>query len=261
MLGLAALCCALVCFAGGLASGGTRPDARPDPRAVLLTVVQIVGGAGLGWLIGWLMSLTPAETAALALIGAAPGTVAVNPLVTLSGGDLTLTRAITAIGGLAGVAAVAVVAWLAGEGGRGSTLYLLILAAAVPAFAGAWLTDRVPPAIHRLAPIAAGLALAVLILAGLLIGPAGATFWPLIPAALLLAVALLLLGQGTATALRLGAPAATTAALALPMRNIAVPMLAGLAAGLTATPLAGALYGILMYLPPLALVITRAARR
>lgn len=259
MLGLAALGCALVCFAGGLASGG--PRAAPDPRAALLSVVQIAGGAALGWLIGWLMSLTPSETAALALIGAAPGTAAVTPLITLSGGDLTLARAITAIGGLAGVAAVAAVAWLAGEGGRGTTLYLLILAAAFPAVAGAWLAARVPPAIHRLAPIAAGLALAGLILAGLILGPAGATFWPLIPAALLLAVALLLLGQATATALRLGAPAATTAALALPMRNIAVPILGGLTAGLTATPLAAAIYGIVMYLPPLALVIARAARR
>ena len=256
MLWLAAACCAIVCFAGGMASGGSRPDGRALP----LAAVQIFGGAALGWLTGWLLSLTPSETAALVLIGAAPGTVAVNPLVTLSGGDLTLARALTAIGGLAGVLAVAAAAWLLGEGGRGGALYLLILAAAFPAFAGGALAGRLPPAAHRIMPILSGLALAVLILGGLIFGTAGAAFWPLAGAALVLALALTVLGQGAGTALGLGGPGTVTAALALPMRNIAVPMLAGMAAGLTATPLTAALYGIVMYLPPLALVTARARR-
>ncbi|PZO66659.1 MAG: hypothetical protein DI634_10985, partial [Kocuria palustris] len=51
-----------------------------------------------------------------------------------------------------------------------------------------------------------------------------------------------------------------TAALLLPMRNVAVPMLAGLAGGLSAAPLAAALYGVLMYVPALALVMARQAR-
>lgn len=257
MLTLAAICCAIVCFAGGLASGG----AHAEGRALPLAVVQILGGAVLGWLTGWLLSLTPAETAALVLIGAAPGTVAVNPLVTLSGGDLTLARGLSAIGGLAGPLAVAAAAWLWGEGGRGGALYLLILAAAFPAFAGGALAGRLSPAVHRIMPIVSGLALAVLILGGLIFGTAGATLWPLAGATLVLALALAVLGQGAGRTLGRGAPGATTAALALPMRNIAVPMLGGMAAGLTVTPLAAALYGILMYLPPLALVIARAARR
>ena len=49
-------------------------------------------------------------------------------------------------------------------------------------------------------------------------------------------------------------------ALLLPMRNVAVPMLAGLAGGLNAAPLAAALYGVLMYVPALALVMARQAR-
>lgn len=261
MLALAAICCAVVCFAGGLTTGGATEAARADRRSLPLAVMQIAGGAAMGWLTGWLLSLTPAETAALVLIGAAPGSVAVNPLVTLAGGDLTLARALNAISGLAAILAIALLAWALGEGGRGGSLYLLILAAAFPAFAGGALAPRASPVLRRLAPIAAGLALAVLILGGLVIGTAGATLWPLAGTVLVLAVALAVLGQGAGTALGLGAPATITATLTLPMRNIAVPLLAGLSTGLTATPLAAALYGILMYVPALALVIARARRR
>lgn len=261
MLALVAACCAVVCFAGGLAGGPAGGGATGQARALPLALIQIAGGAALGWLTGWLLSLTPAETAALILIGAAPGTIAAAPLVTLAGGDLMLTRATTALGGLAAPLALAALAMMLGEGGRGTSLYLLILAAIFPAFAGSQLGPRLPASVHRAAPIVAGLALAVLILGGLVIGTAGAALWPLAGATLVLAVDLTLLGQGAGTALGLGAPGTTTAALTLPMRNIAVPMLAGIAAGLTATPLAAALYGITMYLPPLALVILRARRR
>ena len=80
---------------------------------------------------------------------------------------------------------------------------------------------------------------------------------------LLLAGALTVLGHAVGRGL---APVAggegvpVTAALLLPMRNVAVPMLAGLAGGLSATPLAAALYGVLMYAPAVALVMARQAR-
>lgn len=255
MLWLAALGCALVCLAAGLATAA----APRDSRTLLLTAVQLVGGAGLGWLVGWLLGLTPAEIAALVLIGAAPGTIAANPLVTLSGGDLTLAHGLTALGSFAAVLTVgAGAAW---AGGSSAGLYLLILAAALPAFLGLTLRDRVPVAVHRLAPILAGLALAAMILAGLVWGRAGAAFSPLAGASLVLAVALAVLGRGAGVALGLGGPGTVTATLALPMRNIAVPMLAGFASGIPAAPLAAAIYGVVMYLPALALVIARALRR
>lgn len=256
MLTAAGLACALVCLAAGLATAPTRPDGR---RVGLLAAVQIAGGAALGWLAGWLLDLTPAETAALALVGAAPGTVAANPLVTLAGGHLGLAHGVTALGNFAGILAVAGVAALAGGGAGG--LYHLIVAAALPTFVGLTLRDRLPPPVQAVAPVVAGLALGAMVLAGLIWGTAGAAFWPLAGGALVLAVALAALGQAAGRALALDGPGTTTATLVLPMRNVAVPMLAGFAAGLPAAPLAAALYAIAMYLPALALVIARARRR
>lgn len=254
MLTLAMLCCGLVCLAAGLA--GTAGAAR-DRRALALVLLQLAGGALFGWATGWLLGLTPAETTALALVGAAPGTIAANPLTALAGGDLTLAHAATAAGGFAGVAAVVVVCALAGAA---SPLTVLVPAALLPLWAGMALRDRVPPVVHRLAPILAGLALAVMIAAGLFLGTAGAALWPLAGGALVMAVALTILGHASGLGLGQGAPATTTAALALPMRNVAVPMLAGFAAGMPAAPLAAAIYGVVMYLPALALVFSRVAQ-
>ena len=262
MLLAAALGCAIVCLAAELATVPAREGAAgPAPGALALAGVQVVGGALLGWAIGWLLAMTPAETAALALLGASPGTVAVNPLVALAGGRIVMANGVMAVGGLAAVAAVAVVAVLFGA--AGSVVLPLMLAAALPMWLGRALRPRVSPGVQRLAPIVAGLALAAMVLAGLILGRAGATIWPLAGAVLLLAGALTVLGHAVGRGL---APVAggegvpVTAALLLPMRNVAVPMLAGLAGGLNAAPLAAALYGVLMYVPALALVMARQAR-
>lgn len=262
MLLAAALGCAIVCLAAGLATVPAREGAGgPAPGALVLAGVQVVGGALLGWAIGWLLAMTPAETAALALLGASPGTVAVNPLVALAGGRIVMANGVTAVGGLAAVAAVAAVALLFGA--AGSVVLPLLLAAALPMWLGRVLRLRVSPGVQRLAPIVAGLALAAMVLAGLILGRAGATIWPLAGAVLLLAGALTVLGHAVGRGLvpvAGGDGVPVTAALLLPMRNVAVPMLAGLAGGLSVAPLAAALYGVLMYVPALALVMARQAR-
>lgn len=254
MLLLAGAGCALVCFAAGLATASGSGDRRV---AAGLVAAQVAGGAVLGWLTGWLLNLTPAETAALALVGAAPGTIGANPLAAVSGGNLTLAHATTALGVFAAVLAATVVAALAGAGGP---LVWLVLGAALPAWAGSALRGRVAAQVQRLVTVLAGLALFGMIVAGLALGRAGATLWPLAGGALVLALALAVLGNALGRALPGGEATTVTAMLILPMRNVAVPMLAGLAAGLTAAPLAAAVYGVVMYLPALAVVFTRAAR-
>lgn len=254
MLTLAVLGCALVCLSAGLA---TTTNAPRDGQTILLVALQLVGGAVLGWLIGWLMNLTPAETAGLALVGAAPGTVAAVPFVALAGGSLKLANGMLALSGFVGLGTVFLTALLAGGA---STFTLLILGAALPFWAGLALRDQLPPIVHRFAPILAGLVLAALIVAGLFLGSAGAAFGPLFVASVLLAVALTLLGNAVDRALSQGGVEATTATIAIPMRNIAVPMLAGFSAGLTAAPMAAAIYGIVMYLPALVIVFARVRK-
>lgn len=250
MLALAALCCAVVCFASALVSPGGPSS---DGRALPLAVAQLLGGAALAAVLGWLLGLTPSESAALMLLGAAPGTVAANPLVALAGGDVTLSQRVTLVGGLLGpVVAGVIAAW---HGGAGALIWLA-LAAVLPALAGARLRLALSAEVQRLAPALAGAALAVMILTGLVLGRAGAVVGPLAAATLVLAGVLTVVGWVIGRRAGQGA----TAGMVLPLRNVAVPMLAGFAAGMPAAPLAAALYGILMYIPAVALVFARVAQ-
>lgn len=254
MLALGALGCALVCLCGGMAM---PVQARRDGRVLVLAAVQLAGGMLLGWLVGWVMGLTPAETAALVLVGAAPGAAGAVPLAGLAGGDATLAQGTAAVGSFAGLAATAVIA--AGAGGGGGALWWLVLAAALPTWAGMGLRGRLWPGIARTLTIAAGLALGAMIVAALVLGTAGAKPWPLAGAALVMAAALSVLGHAAGQAIG-GMAAAVSGAAVLTMRNVAVPMLAGFSAGMPAAPLAAAAFGIAMYLPVLALVFARVGR-
>lgn len=252
MLALGALGCALVCLCGGMAM---PVQARRDGRLLVLAAVQLAGGMLLGWLVGWVMGLTPAETAALVLVGAAPGAAGAVPLAALAGGDATLAQGTAAIGSFAGLAATAVIA----AGAGGGALWWLVLAAALPTWAGMGLRGRLWPGIARTLSIAAGLALGAMIVAALVLGTAGAEPWPLAGAALVMAAALSVLGHAAGQAIG-GTAGAASGAAVLTMRNVAVPMLAGFAAGMPAAPLAAGAFGIAMYLPVLALVFAKARR-
>ena len=74
-----------------------------------------------------------------------------------------------------------------------------------------------------------------------------------------MAAALSVLGHAAGQAIG-GTAGAASGAAVLTMRNVAVPMLAGFAAGMPAAPLAAGAFGIAMYLPVLALVFARAGR-
>lgn len=252
MLTLGALGCALTCLAAGLA---TPRGFRRDQSIWLLAAVQIVGGGLLAWLIGWLVGLTPDETAALVLIGVAPGSVAASALVVLAGGAVTFAEGMAAVGGFGALLATAVVA------GRtdGEVFTWLLLAAALPTWAGLRLRGRLPDRVNRAMPILAGLVLGAMILAALVLGTAGASLWPLGGAVLVMAIAFAVLGNAAGRVLN-GAGAGTAAAIALPMRNVAVPMLAGFSAGMPAVPLAAAMFGIAMYVPAVAVVFARISR-
>lgn len=256
MMTLGALGCALVCLVAGLSAPLV---ARRDGRVLALAAVQLVGGGVLAALIGWLFGLTGTERAALILLGVAPGTGAAASLVGLAGGDVTLALGTASVGGFAGLAATALLASLA-PGAGGAPLVWLAVGAALPMWAGLRLRGRVAPQVQRAAAVLAGLALGAMILAGLVFGTAGAALWPLAGAVLMLTAALAVLGHAAGRAVGGGAGAVTGAA-ALPMRNVAVPLLAGVAAGMPAVPLAAAIMGIVMYLPAIALVFAAARRR
>ena len=157
------------------------------------------------------------------------------------------------VGGLLGpVLAGIIAAW---NGGAGALVWLAV-AAVLPALAGARLRLALSAEVQRLAPALAGAALAVMILTGLVLGRAGAVIGPLAAATLVLAAVLTVVGWVIGRRAGQGA----TAGMVLPLRNVAVPILAGFAAGMPAAPLAAALYGILMYIPAVGLVFARVAQ-
>ena len=259
MLALAALGCALICLSGGMA----MPDDAPrDRRALILALLQLGGGMLLGWLVSWVMGLTAAETAALVLVGAAPGAAGAIPMAALAGGDATLAQGTMAagsfagaVGSFAGLGASVLITFAAG----GGALWWLVLAATLPTWLGMGLRHRLPHGIIRALSLAAGLALGAMIVAALVLGTAGAGPWPLAGAALVMAGALSVLGHAAGQAIG-GTAAGASGAVVLAMRNVAIPMLAGFAAGMPAAPLAAGAFGIAMHLPVLALVFAKARR-
>lgn len=255
MLLLGALACALVCLAAGI---GTPAEMGRDRRALALAALQLAGGGLTGWLIGWLFGLTGPETAALVLIGVAPGTAGAAPLAGLAGGDMTVAHGMASRSGIAGLAATGCVAALAPDAGAAPVLWLVV-AGALPLWAGLRLRGRVPAAVQRAVTVLSGAATGLLVIAALVFGTAGAALWPLSGAVLAMIVALSVAGHAAGRALG-GTAAAVAGAAALPMRNVAVPLLAGFAAGMPAAPLAAGVMGIAMYLPAIAMIGAMARR-
>lgn len=211
----------------------------------------------LALLLARAMAMPEAVTAGLVLAAAAPGATAAHWLTALAGGDVPLARGATALGTALSVLTLpAMAGWLLPPaiGLQGAMLLLV----ALPAAAGVLLRRSAPALASRLdgvAATAASLATAALILAALWRGGD----WP---AALWSALALALLTLGIARVLGARRREGERVALvmALPLRNVAVPIALAFGAGRPDWALAGACYGLVMVALALSFLAIRLRR-
>lgn len=256
-MGLTALALALVAIAAGL-EWMPADRAAMRRRPVLWAVaVQLLLMPLLALALAWALALPEAVAAGLVLLAASPGAAPAHWLTALAGGDVPLARGVTALGtGLSVLTLPAVAGWLLPPaiGLQGAMLLLVLL----PAAAGMLLRRAAPRLAARLqAPLAtaASMATAGLIVAALWRGGD----WP---AALWSALALALLAMGVARALasRLREGEGVALTMALPLRNVAVPIALAFGAGRPDWALAGACYGIVMYAVTLGFLALRLRR-
>lgn len=251
-----ALALAVVSLSAGLSAAGGRMGG-PAAAAVL---AQLLLMPPLALALARAMAMPEAVTAGLVLLAAAPGAAQGQLLTALAGGDMPLARGIAALGtGLSVVTLPAMAGWLLppAAGFQGAMLLLVLL----PATAGMLLSRLAPALAARLSgPLAtaASLATAALILAALWRGgPWPAALW----SALALALLALGLARALAAGLRLREGAAVALMMALPLRNVAVPIALAFGAGRPDWALAGACYGIAMPVVALGFLALRLRRR
>jgi BASS family bile acid:Na+ symporter len=251
-----ALALALVSLGTGLAL--STADLRL-PRGWIVAVVQVVAAPLLTWLLGLALGWPAPVIAGLMLVAAAPGALPAQVLAAVAGGDVPLARAVTAAGtALSVVTLPALAGGLPGPGFAGP----MVLLVGLPFLAGLALR-RIRPALaaraEGLAATAASLATAGLVLAALWQGGLwqGGAWGPALSSAVVLALLLSGLGRLASGFLRVGSGQGVTLTLALPLRNVAVPLSLALGAGRPDWALPAACYALAMYAVALALVALR----
>lgn len=253
-----ALGLALSVLPAGFAAGAKVPWS--GQRTLIAALAQLLLMPLLALALARVMAMPDAVTAGLVLAAAAPAAASAPVLAALAGGDLPLARGVLVLGtGLSVLTLPAMAGWLLPPaiGLQGA----MVLLALLPAGAAMLLRRTAPALATRLegpAATVASLATAALILAALWQGgPWPAALWSA------LALALLSMGVGRvlAGALRLREGEAVALAMALPLRNVAVPIALAFGAGRPDWALAGACYGIAMYAAALGFLALRLRGR
>ena len=254
-----ALGLALVALTAGLASApGELQRWRRAPVLAAL-FAQLVLMPVLALLLGGAVQAPGPILAGLVLLAAAPGVLPAPVLAAIAGGDATLARSINVIGTALSAFTLPVMAGLLlppSAGFSGAMLLLVLLP-----FAAGFLLRSVTPALAGRArgPLSMGAS----VVTGLLMLAALWQGGPILPglwSAIALALLTMAVARTLAAVMALRQGEATALMMALPLRNVAVPIALAFGAGRPDWALAAACYGIAMFIPTLGLMALRLRR-